>query len=110
MTATKQHIGPPPRVYLIDDAPVITFLLVDLPIIFISSYAEVSAVVRALRGGALDFLQKQKPFSTQPLLDRVQDRLRIGEQRARTQERSREIGERMSLLTPREREGARRRV
>jgi two-component system response regulator FixJ len=48
---------------------------IDLPIIFISSYAEVASVVRAMRGGALDFFQK--PFSTQRLLDRIQDGLRI---------------------------------
>ena len=146
----------PPRVFLIDDDPVITFLLVDLvesvdlpytvfddaagflkqdlsalsgcivtdvrmpgmsglelqdelrraeidlPIIFISSYPEVVSVVRAMRGGALDFFQK--PFSTQQVLDRIQDGLRINKARAEMQARSREIGERMALLTPRERE------
>jgi FixJ family two-component response regulator len=145
-----------PKVYLIDDDPVITYLLVDLvesvnlphaefpdaatflqqdlsllsgcivtdvrmpgmsglelqealherrvdlPIIFISSYAEVPSVVRAMRGGALDFFQK--PFSTQQVLDRIQDGLRLDKARADIQARSREIGERMALLTPRERE------
>lgn len=145
-----------PKVYLIDDDPVISFLLVDLvesvnlpyvvfdnaasflqqdmsalagcivtdvrmpgmnglelqdelrhgeidlPIIFISSYAEVPSVVRAMRGGALDFFQK--PFSTQRLLDRIQDGLRIDKTRIEIQARSREMGERMALLTPRERE------
>jgi FixJ family two-component response regulator len=75
---------------------------IDLPIIFISSYPEVPSVVRAMRGGALDFFQK--PFSTQQLLDRIQDGLRIDQARAEMQEKSREIGERMSLLTPREKE------
>jgi FixJ family two-component response regulator len=145
-----------PKVYLVDDDPVITFLLTDLvesvglpyavfdsaklfmeqdlstlagcivtdvrmpgmsglemqdelrrgeielPIIFISSYPEVSSVVRAMRGGALDFFQK--PFSTQQVLDRIQDGMRIDRARAEIQNRSREMGERMSLLTPRERE------
>jgi len=75
---------------------------VDLPMIFISSYPEVPSVVRAMRGGALDFFQK--PFSTQQLLDRIQDGLRIDRARAERQARSREIGARMELLTPRERE------
>jgi two-component system, LuxR family, response regulator FixJ len=75
---------------------------IDLPIIFISSYPEVPSVVRAMRGGALDFFQK--PFSTQQLLDRIQDGLRIDEARAEMQAKSREVGERMSLLTPREKE------
>ncbi|MBI3095095.1 MAG: response regulator transcription factor [Rhodocyclales bacterium] len=153
---SKKSDRPVPSVYLIDDDPVITFLLVDLvesvglpyavfndapsfleqelsnlagcivtdvrmpgmsglelqdelrhqridlPIIFISSYAEVPSVVRAMRGGALDFFQK--PFSTQRVLDRIQDGLRIDKARAEIQARSREIGERMALLTPRERE------
>lgn len=75
---------------------------IDLPMIFISSYPEVPSVVRAMRGGALDFFQK--PFSTQQLLDRIQDGLRIDQARAELQARSREIGERMASLTPRERE------
>ncbi|MFH1872335.1 MAG: response regulator [Pseudomonadota bacterium] len=153
---SKKSDRPVPNVYLIDDDPVITFLLVDLvesvglpyavfndahsflqqdlsnlagcivtdvrmpgmsglelqdelrhqgidlPIIFISSYAEVPSVVRAMRGGALDFFQK--PFSTQRVLDRIQDGLRIDKARSEIQARSREIGERMALLTPRERE------
>lgn len=158
MIPTKQsdRILIPPRAYLIDDDPVITFLLVDLvesvglpytvfndaanflkqdllglsgcivtdvrmpgmsglelqdelrrteidlPIIFISSYPEVPSVVRAMRGGALDFFQK--PFSTQQVLDRIQDGLRINQARAEMQAKNREIGERMALLTPRERE------
>jgi len=75
---------------------------IDLPIIFVSSYPEVSSVVRAMRGGALDFFQK--PFSSQQILDRIQDGLRINQARAEIQARSREIGERMALLTTRERE------
>jgi two-component system response regulator FixJ len=152
----KKPDHPQPQVFLVDDDPVITYLLVDLvesvglphavfhdaasflkqdlslltgcivtdvrmpgmsglelqddlrhqqidlPIIFISSFAEVPSVVRAMRGGALDFFQK--PFSTQRLLDRIQDGMRIDRARAAIQARSREIGERMALLTPRERE------
>jgi two-component system, LuxR family, response regulator FixJ len=75
---------------------------IDLPIIFISSYPEVPTVVRAMRGGALDFFQK--PFSQQQVLDRIQDGLRIDQRRTEIQTRSREIGERMASLTPRERE------
>lgn len=75
---------------------------IELPIIFISSYPEVPSVVRAMRGGALDFFQK--PFSTQQLLDRIQDGLRIDQARVETQVKSRVIGERMALLTSREKE------
>ncbi|MEI7429626.1 MAG: response regulator [Betaproteobacteria bacterium] len=145
-----------PKVYLIDDDPIVTFLLVDLaesvnlpyvvfedalkfleqacsslqgcivsdlrmpgmsglelqdelhkrdinlPIIFISAYAEVQSVVRAMRGGALDFFQK--PFSSQDLIERIQDGLRIDKERADLQARNRKTGERIALLTPREKE------
>ena len=145
-----------PRVYLIDDDPVVNFLLVDLvdsvnqpyvvfesalqflgqdlsrlegcivtdlrmpgmsgldlqdelhrravnlPIIFISAYAEVQSVVRAMRGGALDFFQK--PFSSQHLIERIQDGLRIDRERSELQARNRKIGERLAQLTPREKE------
>jgi FixJ family two-component response regulator len=74
----------------------------DLPMIFISSYPEVPSVVRAMRGGALDFFQK--PFAPQQVLDRIQDGLRIDKARSHRQARSRAIGERMALLTPREKE------
>lgn len=75
---------------------------VNLPIIFISAYAEVQAVVRAMRGGALDFFQK--PFSSQDLIERIQDGLRIDRERSELLARNRKIGERMSLLTPREKD------
>jgi two-component system response regulator FixJ len=73
---------------------------VNLPIIFISAYAEVHSVVRAMRGGALDFFQK--PFSSQDLIERIQDGLRIDRERSERLSRNRKIGERMALLTPRE--------
>ena len=145
-----------PKVYLIDDDPVSTFLLVDLvesiglpyavfenavkflerdleglegcivsdlrmpfisgldlqdelhkrgvnlPMIFISAYAEVHLVVRAMRGGALDFFQK--PFPTQPLIERIQQGMRIDRERAELQARNRLMGERIAQLTPREKE------
>lgn len=145
-----------PKVYLIDDDPVVTFLLVDLaesvnlpyevyesavkfldhgveglegcivtdlrmpgmsglelqdelhkrgvnlPIIFVSAYAEVQSVVRAMRGGALDFFQK--PFSSQQLIERIQDGLRIDRERAELLARNRRMGDRIAQLTPREKE------
>ena len=75
---------------------------VNLPIIFISAYAEVHSVVRAMRGGALDFFQK--PFSSHDLIERIQDGLRIDRERAELLSRNRKVGERMALLTPREKD------
>lgn len=152
----KQSERAVPKVYLIDDDPVVTFLLVDLaesvnlpyevyesavkfldhgveglegcivtdlrmpgmsglelqdelhkrgvnlPIIFVSAYAEVQSVVRAMRGGALDFFQK--PFSSQQLIERIQDGLRIDRERAELLARNRRMGDRIAQLTPREKE------
>lgn len=44
---------------------------IAIPIIMTSAYAEVPMAVRALKGGAVDFLQK--PFDGQTLLDRIQE-------------------------------------
>jgi two-component system response regulator FixJ len=41
-----------------------------IPIIMMTAYAEVPMAVRAMRGGAIDFIQK--PFDGQLLLDRIQ--------------------------------------
>ena len=68
----------------------------------LSPVISTGAVVRAMRGGALDFFQK--PFSSQELVDRIQDGLRIDKQRAELLERNRRIGERVAQLTAREKE------
>lgn len=75
---------------------------IELPIIFISAYPELPLVVGAMRKGALDFFQK--PFSSQQVLDRIQDGLRIDKARQELEAKHQEITERMSHLTPRERQ------
>jgi FixJ family two-component response regulator len=73
-----------------------------LPIIFITGHGDVPMAVRALRAGAVDFIQK--PFSDQALLDRIHQALA---QYARDREeavRKNTIRERIAKLTPREKE------
>jgi FixJ family two-component response regulator len=74
----------------------------DMPIIFISGRGDVGSGVRAMKGGAIDFLEK--PVSNADLLAAV--RRALGEHRERRQERGlREALEaRFAALTPRERE------
>jgi FixJ family two-component response regulator len=74
----------------------------DLPIVFISGRADLASGVLAMKGGALDFLEK--PVSDRDLLDAVQRAL--GQDRQRHAERSdRAVLEiRAARLTPRERE------
>jgi FixJ family two-component response regulator len=74
----------------------------ELPIVFITGHGDVPTSVRAMRGGALDFLQK--PFNDQELLDCVQRALALSrEQQAERAERN-ELRRRLETLTPRERE------
>jgi len=73
-----------------------------LPIIFITGFGDVPMSVRAMKGGAIDFLEK--PCNDQELLDAIQRALarsRVGQ--AETAERQ-EIQRRVDSLTPRERE------
>jgi len=51
----------------------------DVPVIFLSGYADVPTAVRAMRLGAFDFLEK--PFNVQQLIERVNAALRLAEER-----------------------------
>lgn len=73
-----------------------------IPVIMITGYGNVPTSVRAMKGGAIDFLQK--PFSPRLLLDRIREAIAIDiENRAAARKRLR-IEERIASLTPRERE------
>lgn len=75
---------------------------IDIPIIILTGYAEVPTAVRALKGGALDFIEK--PFSDQLLLDRIQQAIASDRQvRERNLARA-ALAARVAHLTPRERE------
>ena len=75
---------------------------VRLPIIILTGYAEVPTAVRALKMGAVDFIEK--PFSDEALLDRVLKAIEIDRQ-ARVANAERAAAEaRLTLLTSRERE------
>ena len=41
-----------------------------MPVIFITAYADVPMAIRAMKSGAVEFVEK--PFNRQDLLDRVQ--------------------------------------
>lgn len=51
----------------------------DLPVIFLSGYADVTTAVRAMRLGAFDFIEK--PFNVQRLIERINEALRLADQR-----------------------------
>jgi len=75
---------------------------ITLPTIIISGYAEVPVAVRALKAGAIDFIEK--PFSDQLLVDRVRHAIELDRYTRRLRAERTEIAERMAQLTPRERE------
>jgi FixJ family two-component response regulator len=73
-----------------------------LPTIFITGHGDVPLAVKAMRGGAIDFLQK--PYSEQELLDRVNQAIAADGERRRELADRLEIAARFERLTPRERE------
>jgi len=75
---------------------------IGLPVIVISGHADVRVAVRAVKAGALDFLEK--PFKQQDLLDLINEAFRIDAEKRLTQIAYREDNARYELLTPRERQ------
>ncbi len=74
----------------------------ELPIIFVSAFADVWTVVQVMKSGAFDFIEK--PFSSQELLSSVQGAVRKNAQFRRAQAQRRAAEEKIKPLTPRERE------
>lgn len=71
-------------------------------VVFMTAHADVPAAVRAMKGGAVDFLQK--PFERPELLAAVRAALRRSAERAVAQADRAAAIERLAALTPRERE------
>jgi FixJ family two-component response regulator len=75
---------------------------IDLPVIFLTGKATVSSSVRALKSGAIDFLEK--PIAADALIARVRSAMRLnGERRAERRQRE-DANEHFQRLTPREHE------
>lgn len=74
----------------------------NLPVIFITGHADVPMAVRALKAGAVDFVEK--PFASDELLDRIRIALEQDAQSRRAHAQSAEVQARLATLTPRERE------
>jgi len=74
----------------------------ELPIVFITGHADVTMAVRAMRAGALDFIEK--PFRDQDLLDRIHQAMALNETSRVARAEIDIIRANLANLTPRERE------
>ncbi|MEO0975401.1 MAG: LuxR C-terminal-related transcriptional regulator, partial [Pseudomonadota bacterium] len=73
-----------------------------LPIIFMTGHGDVPMAVQAMRGGAIDFLQK--PLRDQDLLDRINEALRKDAENRELLAQHQATASRLAQLTARERE------
>ena len=74
----------------------------DIPIIFLSGYADIPMAVEAVKMGAVDFMEK--PFREQVFLDNIQKAIKMDTQKRRRAAQRKKVEERMLTLSPRERE------
>ena len=73
---------------------------IRIPIIMISAFAEVPMAVRAMRDGALDFLEK--PFDGQTLIERVRGAIDADRQQREEQVERDDVAAGLAKLTPRQ--------
>ena len=74
----------------------------DIPIIFITGHGTVPMSVRAMKSGAIDFIQK--PFEDQQLLDVIHHAIEDNKHKRQDQSEKQHILKCLSSLTPRENE------
>ncbi len=75
---------------------------IRIPVIVLTGHGDVPAAVRALKGGAVDFVEK--PFNPQALLDLIHQAIAKDVEIRELADHESVVAERMALLTPRERE------
>ncbi len=75
---------------------------IRLPVIVMTGHGDVPVAVRAMKAGALDFLEK--PFDDVQLLDAIKRAIEDNRRMLEEETGSAEAAERLAVLTPRERE------
>ncbi|WP_407672094.1 response regulator transcription factor [Paraburkholderia acidisoli] len=80
----------------------VTKLVPNIPILFISGYADVEMSVKAMKAGAMDFFTK--PFREQEMLDAVAQALIRDADRLAADSALTELRQRFDALTPKEHE------
>jgi RNA polymerase sigma factor (sigma-70 family) len=75
---------------------------IRLPVIIITGHGDVAMAVKAMKAGAVDFIEK--PFDDEQLLQSIRKALQFDERQRALQARKAEIAARLAELTPREHE------
>jgi len=73
-----------------------------LPVVFLSGRADIPKAVRAVREGAIDFIEK--PFDYKQVVDLVREALQRDVAASAQRDRKRRLADRLAQLTQRERE------
>ncbi|MDJ0805679.1 MAG: response regulator FixJ [Gammaproteobacteria bacterium] len=75
---------------------------ISIPVIIITGHGDVPMAIRAMKAGAVDFIEK--PFNDELLLESIRHALMLDEQQRDKQSQKAEIATRLARLTPREHE------
>ena len=75
---------------------------INIPIIIITGHGDVPMAVRAMKSGAVDFIEK--PFNDELLLESIRNALDLDVERRTAQAGRAEVAARLAQLTPREHE------
>lgn len=75
---------------------------ISVPVIMITGHGDVPMAVRAMKSGAIDFIEK--PFNDEQLLESIRNALAIDDTRRDEQAFKAEVASRLAQLTPRESE------
>ena len=75
---------------------------IEIPIVFVTGHGDVPAAVSALKGGAVDFIQK--PFSHREVLSIIEKAFQRDAENREKRARQSRIAGRLAMLTERERE------
>jgi two-component system, LuxR family, response regulator FixJ len=72
----------------------------SMPVVFVSAHGDVAHTVRAMKAGAIDFLEK--PVASEELLEAVRRAMQLDEELRRQEELRRDLEARLARLTQRE--------